>query len=518
MRNNITRNAFLVLLVLVAINMFFGIGSIPLTDPDEPAYAETAREMIAFHDYVSPRIFNEYWYDKPPMYYWLVAGAYQVFGINEFAARFPAALMGLLSVLAVYFSATKLFNERAGFWSGIVLGTCINMFYMGKAGVTDTTLLFFMTAALLSFLHEQYWAMYICMGLATLTKGPIGIVFPGAIIFLTLLCWGDLRRLLKMHIIPGIILCMVIVTPWYYHMYQLHGMEFINTFLGFHNLTRFTTPEHPTRVLWYYYLPVMVLGIFPWTGILIQSIKSTITDSRSSDLRNLIFMQVWWIFVLVFFTISKTKLVSYILPMFPALAIMIGWNIDRMMRENGGRYVSWAIGSGLMFLIMGIGWIVGGRYVPELVFGGYVLGSITILLGIGIVVALLVYRDGSLGAWLHVATGLITMFIAMAFLLPTVQDDFSVRTIARAFTEKNLQNEVVYVDKFIRPGFMFYTHIPGIEVTTAIDKSIETIKNDSRPKYAVMRRSLYNRAKEDMNATNWKAIAETKEICIYKSN
>jgi 4-amino-4-deoxy-L-arabinose transferase-like glycosyltransferase len=437
---------------------------------------------LVFHDYVSPRIFNEYWYDKPPMYYWLVAGAYQIFGINEFAARFPAALMGLLSVLAVYFSATKLFNERAGFWSGIVLGTCINMFYMGKAGVTDTTLLFFMTAALLSFLHEQYWAMYICMGLATLTKGPIGIVFPGAIIFLTLLCWGDLRRLLKMHIIPGIILCMVIVTPWYYHMYQLHGMEFINTFLGFHNLTRFTTPEHPTRVLWYYYLPVIVLGIFPWTGILIQSIKSTITDSRSSDLRNLIFMQVWWIFVLVFFTISKTKLVSYILPMFPALAIMIGWNIDRMMRENGGRYVSWAVGSGLMFLIMGIGWIVGGA---------------------------------SLGAWLHVATGVLTMFIALAFLFPNIQDDFSVRTIARAFVSQGLTGRTLYVDKFLRPGFMFYAHVPGIEVTTADDKTIAALRNDTGPKYAVMRRSLYNRAKEDMNAGDWQVLAETKEICIY---
>ena len=515
MHNNITRNAFFVLLIIVGFNILFGIGGFPLTDPDEPAYAETAREMLVFKDYLSPRIFNEFWYDKPPMYYWLVAAAFKIFGVSEFAARLPAALMGIFTVLAVYFSTTKLFNERAGFWSGIVLGTCINLFYMGKASVTDTTLLFFMTGALLCFLHEQYWVMYICMGLATMTKGPIGIVFPGTIIFLYLVCRGELRRLLKMHILPGIVVCLLVTGPWYYCMYQLHGMDFINTFLGFHNLTRFTTPEHPTRVLWYYYLPVIILGIFPWTGILFQSIKATVTDSRSSDLRYLVFMQVWWIFVLVFFTISKTKLVSYILPLFPALAIMVGWNIDRMMRENGGRYLSWAVGSGLMFLIMGIGWMVGGRAVPELTFGGYILGGITLLLGLAIVVALVVYRDASLGAWLHVATGVITMFIALAFLFPNIQDDFSVRTIARAFVAQGLTGRTLYVDKFLRPGFMFYAHVPGIEVTTAVDKSIETIKNDPGPKYAVMRRSLYNRAKDEMNAGDWQVLAETKEICIY---
>lgn len=515
MRNNITRNAFFVLLIIVAVNIMFGIGSLPLTDPDEPVYAETAREMIVFKDYLSPRIFNEFWYDKPPMYYWLVAATFQIFGVNEFAARFPAAVMGILTVLAVYFSTTKFFNERAGFWAGIVLGTCINIFYMGKASVTDTTLLFFLTSALLCFLHEQYWVMYICMGMATLTKGPIGIVFPGTIIFLYLLCTSDLRRLFKMHILPGAVLCLLVAGPWYYAMYQLHGMEFINTFLGFHNLVRFTTPEHPTRVLWYYYLPVIILGVFPWTGILLQSIKATITDSRSSDLRILIFTQVWWIFVLIFFTISKTKLVSYILPLFPALAIMIGWNIDRMMREESGHYWSWAVGSGLMFLVMGIGWIVGGTYMPELTFGGYVLGGITLLLGVAIIVSLIFYRDASLGAWLHVATGIITMFVAFAFLLPIIQDDFSVKRIAQTYVSKGLSGRTLYVDKFLRPGFMFYAHEPGIEVTTADDASIEAIKNDPNPKYVVMRRSMYERTKDSINATDWQPIAETKEICIY---
>ena len=197
--NRIEKGSLLVLAIIVAFNIFFGLGSIPLLDPDEPVYAETAREMIQFNDYLSPRIYNEYWFDKPPMYYWLVAGSMHVFGDSEFAARFPAAVMAFLTVIMLYCSVTRLFNEKAGFWSALVLATSVQFFYLGKAAVTDTTLVFFLTGALLCYLHKKYWLMYVCMALATVTKGPIGIVFPGAIIFLHILCTGQWRLILKMH-------------------------------------------------------------------------------------------------------------------------------------------------------------------------------------------------------------------------------------------------------------------------------------------------------------------------------
>ena len=213
--NRIEKGSLLVLAIIVAFNIFFGLGSIPLLDPDEPVYAETAREMIQFNDYLSPRIYNEYWFDKPPMYYWLVAGAIHVFGDGEFAARFPAALMAFLTVIMLYCSITRLFNERAGFWSALVLATSVQFFYLGKAAVTDTTLLFFLTGSLLCYLHKQYWLMYVCMALATVTKGPIGIVFPGAIIFLHILCTGQWQRLFKMHCLRGLLLYFFIAAPWY---------------------------------------------------------------------------------------------------------------------------------------------------------------------------------------------------------------------------------------------------------------------------------------------------------------
>ncbi|MBQ1778057.1 MAG: glycosyltransferase family 39 protein, partial [Acidaminococcaceae bacterium] len=268
--NQLPVKAIVLLLVIVGFNILFGIDGVALLDPDEPVYAETAKEMIRFNEYLSPRIYNEYWYDKPPIFYWLLVGSLKLFGgFSELAARLPASLMAIGAVLMTTVSAARQFSARAGFWSGLVMGTTVMIMYMGKASVTDTTLLFFMTGALLCFMHEKYWLMYLFCGFAVMTKGPIGVVFPGAIVFLYLLVTRDLGRMLRMHVIPGLILVAAVGMPWYVFMYQNHGMDFIYEFIGFHNISRFSAPLHPNRVHWWFYLPVIILGLFPWTGVLL---------------------------------------------------------------------------------------------------------------------------------------------------------------------------------------------------------------------------------------------------------
>ncbi len=514
----IEKNSLLILACVIIFTLFFGIGGVPLLDPDEPVYAETAREMIQTGDFLSPRIFGDYWYDKPPMYYWLVAAAFKVFGYSEFAARFPAALMGALTAFMLYFSVTKLFNERAGFWSSLILTSCIQFFYLSKAAVTDTSLLFFMTGALLSFMHKKYWLMYVCMGFATLVKGPIGIVFPGIIIFLYLLLMGQLKEIFRMHVLRGLLVYLLVAGPWYYLMYTVHGMEFINTFLGFHNVTRFTTPEHASRVTFWYYFPVVILGLFPWTGLLIQSVKASISDSRIDDMRLLVFMHVWWVFVFIFFTVCKTKLVSYILPMFPALAIIIGWNISRMMQKmrHNTTFYHWIVGSGLMFVLLGAGWIIGGQQLPELAFGGMVLGVLTLLLGAAAVFTLWYYRDIQLAAWIHVMLGVVTMCVAFAFLLPVVADRFSVKTISAEYQQRCDQNTAIYVDKFLRPGFMYYTGKPGVEMLPKTDAFAKALQNGEH-KYFLVRGLEYRRLLQNQpQPANLQQVTEIADIYLLE--
>ena len=138
----------LLLLAVVSCLIFFiGLGGVPLLDPDEPVYAQTPKEMLAAHDLLSPRIYGDYWYDKPPMYYWLVAGSFSLFGVNEFAARFPSAVMGLGCVFYLFFAVRRLLNETAAFWSAMVLATSLGFFYIAKAAVTDMTLNLFLMVA-----------------------------------------------------------------------------------------------------------------------------------------------------------------------------------------------------------------------------------------------------------------------------------------------------------------------------------------------------------------------------------
>ncbi len=512
------KKSLLILAAVIIFMVFFGIGGVPLLDPDEPVYAETAREMILTGDYLSPRIFGDYWYDKPPMYYWLVAMAFHVFGDGEFAARFPAGLMAGGTALMLYFSVTKLFNERAGFWSSLVLASSLMFFYMGKAAVTDTTLLFFMTGALLSFLHKRYWLMYLCCALGTVTKGPIGVVFPGAIIFLYLVFMGQLRQILQMHVIRGLLLYFMVASPWYYAMYTVHGMEFINTFLGFHNLVRFTTPEHASRVTFWYYFPVIILGMFPWTGLLFQSIKASISDSRIDEMRTLVFMHVWWLFVLIFFTICKTKLVSYILPMFPALAILIGWNISRMLQKmrHNTTFYSWMFGSGLLFAVLSVGWVLGGQQLPGLEFGGIVLGVLTVVLGAASLFTLYQYRDIQMAAWIHVAIGAVTMVVAFAFLLPVVADRFSVKTISNVYRTECNPGPEIYVDKFLRPGFMYYAGKPGVEMIPKTNAFAEALRKDEH-KYFLVRGLEYRRLlKQQPKPENLTQVAEIGDIYLLE--
>jgi 4-amino-4-deoxy-L-arabinose transferase-like glycosyltransferase len=514
-----SRKAYWILLILVAFNILCGIGGVAMLDPDEPVYAETAKEMIRFHDYLSPRIYNEFWYDKPPIFYWLLVGSLKLFGgFSEFAARVPASLMAILSVLLTYASFRKLLSPRAGWWSAMVMGTSVMLMYMGKASVTDTTLLFFMTAALLCFLHRHYWIMYICCGLAVMTKGPIGVVFPGGIIFFYLLATRNLKELLRMHVIPGLLLTALVGSPWYIYMYLTHGWQFIHDFLGFHNLQRFAKPLHPNRMHWWFYLPVIILGMFPWTGLLIQSIKNGLTKARENEREILLFLEIWAAFVFLFFSVAKTKQVSYMLVLSPALSGLIGWNMDRMFREKQPVFTSWAVGSGIMFLLMAAGWILGGRSLPELASGGLILGVGTLVLGLAILFVLLRRRSGEGAAWLHVMTGLFTMVMAFVVLLPLAQDHFSVKTMALRYkTLATDANRVLYVDKQLRPGMMLYTDIPGIEADTNNPDTLARLKEDRRPKYILMRRYMYRKQKDVMGGADWQLVQEHKGICLFKS-
>ena len=481
---------FFCVLFIALFIMFFQLGSYPLLDPDEPVYAQTPREMLAAGDLLSPRIYGNYWYDKPPMYYWLVAAASKIFGMGEFAARFPSALFAVTGALFLFFSISRLFNVRVAFYSALVLTTSLEYFYLGKAAVTDMTLNLCLMISLLSFLEKRYWLFYLFAALAVVTKGPIGLFFPGAIVFLYLLLMNRWRELPRMSIVSGTLLFAAVAAPWYLLMTYYHGSAFVETFLGFHNVTRFTSPEHASGAVWYYFIPVLIVGFFPWTPILFQSLWSALT-SNSRERPLLLFFIVWAAVVFLFFSISATKLVSYILPLYPALAVIAGWYIEKMIETGRSRP---RVAVMLITLLMGSALIFGLfktlDTMPYLEAG--VLGCSAVILAMTLLTAFFTWRR-STGSAVAVQVIGMSLFVTVVtgLLMPALSPHFASRELSAEFLRHYDGTSTLHVQKFIQPGVAFYAEIFGPEFKTG--EQLSALLRRGETGYVLVQRKMYEK-------------------------
>ena len=330
---NVSKKYWYILMILTGIMIFYGNHNLLITDNVESNYALTAKEMVMSGDWISPQIYGQYWFDKPILFYTVTAFAYLVFGCTEFASRFFPAIFGLASVALIGWSGKKLYSEKVGFYSAIVLASSFEFFLISKMVITDSLLFFFFSLALISFLlgyekneSKYYYGFYLGAALAVLTKGPIGILLPGLIITLFLLIKRDFKALRSMKIISGSMLFLIIALPWYSTMIVLHGKNFIDVFFGTHNFLRDTVSEHPKDNVFYFYTVVAILALFPWVGFIPEFIKK-ITANKLEILRmnsKILFLILWVSCVFVFFQLIATKYLSYTYPLVFPSALLLG--------------------------------------------------------------------------------------------------------------------------------------------------------------------------------------------------
>lgn len=320
-----------ILLGACVILFFFANWIIPVTDPTECCYTLTAKEMIEAGDYFSPRIYGDYWYDKPIFFYWELILAYKIFGVNEFASRFFPALFATLGVFLTYFFTNKLFNRKIAFTAAIILATSLEYWYIAHAIITDMTLFCAMSITLMSFYFgyskknfSLYYVSYIAAGIAVLTKGPIGFLLPGLIILIFLAVQKNLSHLKKMHMPTGLFLMFAIISIWYLPMLIMHGQIFFDNFIGVHNFLRASTPEHPETNVIYYYTAIFLIGFLPYSPIIIFAQIKKLWNEQSFpalDMRRK-FLIIWAATVFVVFQSFATKYVTYTLPYMMPLAIL----------------------------------------------------------------------------------------------------------------------------------------------------------------------------------------------------
>ena len=327
------------LLIFSGVLFFFGSWLLPITDPTESVYALTAKEMLEAGDSLSPRIYGNFWYDKPIMFYSELLTAYKLFGVGEFAARFFPAVFATIGLFITYFFGAKLYTERVGLAAAVMLATTLEYWYLSHAVITDMTLLVMFSLTLMSFYlgyregrTQLYLIAFATSGVAVLTKGPIGFFLPGLIILIFLAWQGDLPHLRKLFRPINLLVFAAIVALWYLPMTLIHGAEFVENFLGVHNFLRATVSEYPKADVWYYYLLISLIGFFPWSiaiiGIAIKKCLShyalRITNySLNFDQREK-FLIVWA------FQLCATKYVTYTLPaMIPAAIFFARYFVNR---------------------------------------------------------------------------------------------------------------------------------------------------------------------------------------------
>lgn len=368
------------LCVLAFVLLFYRLGAMALIGPDEPRYAEVAREMLDRGDFITPTLGGKPWLEKPVLLYWLMAASFSVFGVTEGAARLPSALSALLLVIILYVTGWRLASPRFGFVSALVGLVNPLMFSFARGATTDMLLcatlssglaLFFLATRETQKTHRTWLtrAAVACFGLACLAKGLVGVVIPGLVLGLYLMIHRPARPLTCRDLLDGAIVMLLVTSIWYVPMIVRHGWTFIEEFFVSHHIERFLSNKfrHPGPA--YYYLPIVLAGSFPWTPLLIRALArlrrgdfirqrpapagrerlgrypdeaehdaSTIrshAEDREQTLAQLrTYAFLWLTIPVIFFSFSGSKLPGYILPVMPAAAFLIAGELEALISQK----------------------------------------------------------------------------------------------------------------------------------------------------------------------------------------
>ena len=540
------------LFLLSAIAFLSHLGDISLIDKTEPMFVEAARQMHLTGDWITPYWNGETRFDKPPLIYWLIVIAFQTVGVNEWGARLPSAITAILSTFLVFYTLRYFgglisletesartcspFNSTClrgdiggGAWWGMAM-MALNPAWIawGRTGVSDMLLASSITISLLAFFlgyaqpqtRQQkgwYFIFYSFAALAVLAKGPIGIILPILIIggFLTYTQQWQ-RVLWEMQLVKGSLVFLIIAVPWFILVTMANGQAYLDTFFGHHNFERFTSvvSNHPGP--WFYYFPVILVALLPWSVYLPVAIYQVkfwkIQDLRSQDRSQHLglFALFWLMIIFVFFSLSATKLPSYILPAIPAGVILISlWGNQQNHIESNQNKISLPfLITGLINVIILLVLAIASLISPKLVgddtpnFSQLLESShLTTLSGIiwfiasGITLYCLLRPQWRRAVWAGNALGFFAFMALVALpvgqLLDT-QRHLPLRQLSTTVRQVYQPNEPLLVIGVFRPSLVYYTQ-QNIEFMTyniqqrllklfPVNTPVDTILIITRPK------------------------------------
>jgi 4-amino-4-deoxy-L-arabinose transferase-like glycosyltransferase len=407
---------------LCLVLYFFNLNRWDLWNPDEPRYAQVAREMVQRGDWILMHYNGSVYDDKPPLFFWLIAlSSYLWQGFSSFTARFPAALFGTLTVILTFFFGKLLYSSRTGFLSALVLATSFEFVYLSTRANIDTTLTFFTTASLFCFFKwyrdrkeeedkklnveaqaktnekveaqvnqkKRNWPIYgfyTGMALATLAIGPIGILLPLLVGLIFLAVQKDWKAMRRMKLLPGVLLFIVIVLSWYVPAVLKGGREYFEATLLHHSAARFAQGTSHIRPFYYFFYN-FPLHFLPWTFLLPAAVAYGFSQETLEKRKEFLYLLVWSVVIFSFFSISKGKRILYLLPLFPAVSLMVGKLSEDLiagpMEHFKHEWISIPLYGLAGVALAAAGGVLWGVYSRFPVFAVYIVPVAVLLAGLG---------------------------------------------------------------------------------------------------------------------------------------
>ena len=459
-KRRIWRDA-LVLFVLLTVWFGYELGSRSLWHPDEGRYSEIPREMVASGDYLTPRLNGVKYFEKPVLFYWLQAGSIKLFGVHEWSLRLWTAFFAGLGCMAVFFAGYRLFGRRTGWFAAAILATSVWYDLMGSAITLDMAVTAFITTALLAFLigvreppgwsrRLWLWGFYALAAAATLTKGLIGIVIPGMVIFGWMAVTRKWSVLRSMYLPSGILLFLAIAAPWHVLVSQANP-EFAWFYFVHEHFLRYLTKVHHRSQPFWFFVPVLLIGMFPWSAFFAEAVRRGLRNrwAEPQKYEDTWFLVLWAGLVFLFFSMSGSKLATYILPVMPPLAILCGryfagvW--DGTLR-SARRYPYWLVlifGAVVALAFLSIRWIAARNEKVEdfyTVLGPDLYLVVASILAVAVVPIVLARRE-------QLRRAIVAMLIATPLMVLTF--DLNLDKFDGMRTVKPLAMEI---DRLAKPG------------------------------------------------------------------
>ena len=501
----IRKNEAFLILILIALCLtlfFFRLGARPLWDIDEGMHAATSKEMILGEDWITPKFNGEPFYDKPVFHNWLVALAFLVFGFTEFAARLPAAVLGSGCVMVTYLLGKKMYHSGVGFLAAVILATSVEFIILSRTVVHDISLVFFVTLALTLFYmgykedrhrKRNLLLFYGALGFAILSKGPVGLALPAMIIGLYLIVERNLKFIMKMQIGWGILIFLAVASPWYI-LISLKNPDYAGYFLIEKNLGSFLSSDsrHPNP--FYYYIPVLFGGFFPWSCFLPLALIYAVRRKFEIIQESTAFIVIWFGIILVFFSIATSKLATYILPLFPAASLLVALCWQELLNSTTAKIRSGFLYSFLpvvVILFVAIIYLWVHPLVEIEYEAGITLGQINILaiwLVICIVLAFSFFLRKKNHAFFISIVGMAVSGILLFILtiVPSVNPYRSTKQLSQKYDQLIPANEKLVFYRRIKDSALFYSHRQARALKT-VEQLKDYLASDQRV-YAITTR------------------------------